>query len=142
MLGAIPGFPRDAGARAAIGRVIEKRYTSGAKLLSDVDVAVAAMSRWTGMPGLLNVESADVGQWRNGPKCPHCDGTGYQIVPVLVTYRGSGSFAVEKSEHLAGYAEDQILEFAAKLGPTQTIVTAARPCVCLPATHHARAAQS
>lgn len=71
-------------------------------------------------------------------KCVACDGTGSVIIPMLVTYRGAG-FLIAEREPLRGSTEADIAAFTAQIihakaagvvGPDQTILTFAEPCVC------------
>ena len=64
------------------------------------------------------------------PRCPVCDGTGVKVIPMLVTYRGPGTFAIKKTELLPTYELEDVREFAAKLGPNQAVLSATKPCVC------------
>ncbi len=52
-LAAIPGFPKEAVARAAIGRALERTFTSGKALLAAVDHAVETQTWWKGIPSLI-----------------------------------------------------------------------------------------
>lgn len=66
-------------------------------------------------------------------KCQICDNTGFVTVWRLVTYY-PGTFDIRKCEDLGGDMEGAH-SFSEKLGPNQDILTAAKPCVCLPPEH-------
>lgn len=101
-----------------------------------MDAAVATMGRWTGMPGLLGAEAeqsaaAPMPTWDGQkPKCQRCHGSGYLIIATLLTFSGPNSYQVIKTEKLTEYSPQQIEDFCAKLGPEQTVATAADVCPC------------
>lgn len=72
-LGAIPGFPRDAGAKAAIERALRKNFQDGLDLIRAADAAVGRMQKWSGVPGVLQASEVETVQeyvpdWRNQPQ--------------------------------------------------------------------------
>ncbi len=67
------------------------------------------------------------------PRCNVCNSTGFVTVWKLVTYR-PGTYQIAGCETLDLDAE-QIDAFRKKLGKDQDILSAAKPCVCLPVEH-------
>lgn len=68
--------------------------------------------------------------------CTFCGGTGFTTPYRLVTY--AGGYQIKKCEKVEG-DQEWLLDFRAKLGANQDILSAAVPCVCLPANHVDRA---
>lgn len=76
-------------------------------------------------------------------KCGLCDGAGWVTVYRLVTYR-AGTYQADRAELIAlapdtgkieTTPEKQIMDFRAKLGADQDILSAAKACACLPTSH-------
>ena len=75
------------------------------------------------------------------PRCSACDGTGAEVVYLLVTYAGR-SLEIRRRQILAGFDNEKAQEFGARLrwddgpvslenpfmGDNQQILTGARPC--------------
>lgn len=67
------------------------------------------------------------------PKCEACGSSGWVMVWKLVTYR-PGSYEIKACQTL-NLNQEELHEFRGKLQENQDILSAAKPCTCLPADH-------
>jgi len=139
------GYPRGEDQKAALEElVIALQPASSEEMARNVVSSILDMATSESrcpMPAALRIAVYDAAErTATRRKCNLCEGIGFIPVSVLVTYRSTGSFDIVKSEHLTQYSYEEVIEFRKKLGPLQDILSAASPCSCLPATHHARTA--
>ncbi len=131
----IPFFPLSDTAVSELVDAVQQApsETIAAKAISAFVDDSTATSRCPTAGDIKRAVQASAAERPRMTRCSVCGNSGFITVWRPVTYK-PGTYQIKSAEAL-NLSMEEIVSFRAKLGVDQDILSAAKPCSCLPADH-------